>query len=49
VAFVEAVVPAGRESPKAPRSKVGDTVTARADSPLGHTRRARYIRGRTGR
>jgi nitrile hydratase subunit beta len=23
-------------------------VTVRADSPLGHTRRARYIRGRTG-
>jgi len=52
VAFVEAVVPAGapagRESPKAPRFKVGDTVTVRADSPAGHTRRARYIRGRTG-
>jgi Nitrile hydratase beta subunit. len=53
VAFVEAVVPAGapakRESDKAPQFKVGDTVTVRADSPAGHTRRARYIRGRTGR
>jgi len=52
VAFVEAVVPAGapagRESDKAPKFKVGDTVTVRADSPIGHTRRARYIRGRTG-
>jgi nitrile hydratase len=52
VAFVEAVVPAGapakRESDKAPQFKVGDTVTVRADSPTGHTRRARYIRGRTG-
>ncbi len=52
VAFVEAVVPAGapakRESDQAPRFKVGDTVTVRADSPAGHTRRARYIRGRTG-
>jgi nitrile hydratase len=52
VAFIEAVVPAGapakRESDKAPQFKVGDTVTVRADSPIGHTRRARYIRGRTG-
>ena len=52
VAFVEAVVPAGapakRESGKAARFTVGDTVTVRADSPIGHTRRARYIRGRTG-
>src|SRR5215470_8418988 len=48
VAFIEAVVPAGapagRESEKAPRFKVGDQVTVRADSPLGHTRRALHPR-----
>jgi nitrile hydratase subunit beta len=52
ISFVEAVVPAGapanRESGKAARFRVGDMVTVRADSPFGHTRRARYIRGRTG-
>jgi nitrile hydratase len=52
VAFVEAVVPAGapagRKSDKTARFKVGDAVTVCADSPIGHTRRARYIRGRTG-
>jgi nitrile hydratase beta subunit len=52
VAFVEAVVPAGapaqRETEKPARFKVGDKVTVNADSPYGHTRRARYIRGRTG-
>jgi nitrile hydratase len=45
---VPAGAPAKRESDKAPQFKVGDTVTVRADSPIGHTRRARYIRGRTG-
>ena len=39
IAFVEAVVPAGapagRESDKVPQFEVGDTVTVRADSPLG--------------
>ena len=52
VAFVEGLVPAGapagRESDRPPGFKVGDKVTVRADSPLGHTRRARYIRGHTG-
>ena len=38
----------GREPPKAPRFKVGDTVTVRVGSPLSHTRRARQIRGLTG-
>ena len=46
--MVPAGAPAKRESDKAPQFKVGDTVTVRADSPIGHTRRARYIRGRTG-
>ncbi|MCE3554629.1 nitrile hydratase subunit beta [Pseudonocardia sp. RS11V-5] len=52
LAFVDAVVKAGapaqRESDKIAKFSVGDTVTVTADSPYGHTRRARYIRGRTG-
>ncbi|WP_236796053.1 nitrile hydratase subunit beta [Amycolatopsis sp. GM8] len=52
LAFVDAAVkggaPAARESDKPPAFKVGDTVTVKTDSPAGHTRRARYIRGRTG-
>lgn len=52
IAFIEAVVPAGapanRPTDKPARFKVGDRVTVKTDSPLGHTRRARYIRGRTG-
>jgi nitrile hydratase len=52
LAFVDAAVkggaPAARESDKAPAFKVGDVVTVTDDSPAGHTRRARYIRGRTG-
>lgn len=52
LAFVDAAVkhgaPARRESDKAPAFKVGDIVTVLASSPLGHTRRARYVRGRTG-
>jgi nitrile hydratase beta subunit len=50
--FVNAVVktgaPAKRESDKAPRFMVGDHVTVASDSPVGHTRKARYVRGRTG-
>jgi nitrile hydratase len=50
--FLEAVVksgaPANRESDKAAQFKVGDRVTIKSDSPTGHTRRARYVRGRTG-
>jgi nitrile hydratase subunit beta len=52
LAFTNAVVrsgaPANRESDKVAQFKVGDRVTVIADSPLGHTRRARYVRGRTG-
>lgn len=52
LAFTDAVVkagaPANRESDKAARFAVGERVTVISDSPLGHTRRARYIRGRTG-
>jgi nitrile hydratase subunit beta len=50
--FVELAVkhgaPARRESDKAPAFAVGDRVTVVADSPKGHTRKARYVRGRTG-
>ncbi|WP_027929239.1 nitrile hydratase subunit beta [Amycolatopsis thermoflava] len=52
LAFVDAAVmggaPAARESDKAAAFQVGDIVTVNADSPAGHTRRARYVRGRTG-
>jgi nitrile hydratase subunit beta len=52
LAFVEAMVKQGasarRESDKAPQFKVGDLVTVLDDSPKGHTRKARYIRGKTG-
>jgi nitrile hydratase subunit beta len=52
LAFINAVIPAGasakRESDKSARFQVGDRVTVKSDSPLGHTRRARYTRGRTG-
>lgn len=40
--------PARRESDKTPAFAVGDRVTVVADSPKGHTRKARYVRGRTG-
>jgi nitrile hydratase subunit beta len=40
--------PARRESDKAPAFAVGDRVTVVAASPKGHTRKARYVRGRTG-
>jgi nitrile hydratase beta subunit len=52
LAFVDAAVkngaPARRESDKAPAFTVGDRVTVVDDSPRGHTRKARYIRGKTG-
>lgn len=50
--FVDAAVkggaPAHRESNKTAAFKVGDVVTIADDSPIGHTRKARYVRGRTG-
>lgn len=52
LAFVDGVVKAGasakRDSDKTAKFAVGDQVTVMSDSPAGHTRRARYIRGRTG-
>ncbi len=39
--------PGGRAT-RSPAFKVGDIVTVIASSPLGHTRRARYVRGKTG-
>lgn len=40
--------PARRASDKQPAFAVGDRVTVIHDSPKGHTRKARYIRGKTG-
>ena len=40
--------PARRESDKAPAFAVGDRVVVADDSPHGHTRKARYVRGKTG-
>ena len=52
LAFVDGVVkagaPAGRPSDKVARFAVGDRVTVIDDSPRGHTRKARYVRGKTG-
>jgi len=52
LAFVDLAVqhgaPARRESDKTPSFTVGDLVTVVADSPKGHTRKARYVRGKTG-
>jgi nitrile hydratase len=52
LAFVDGAVkggaPAARESDKVAAFAVGDRVVVADDSPVGHTRRARYIRGRTG-
>lgn len=52
LAFVDGVVksgaPAGRPSDKVAKFAVGDLVTVVDDSPHGHTRKARYIRGKTG-
>lgn len=36
------------DSAAPPRFGLGERVVVAADSPLGHTRRARYIRGKTG-
>lgn len=50
--FINAAVkhgaPARRESPAEPRFAVGDRVRVIDESPFGHTRRARYVRGKTG-
>ena len=52
LAFVDAAVKNGvdprRESDAAAKYAVGDRVRVTDDSPLGHTRKARYIRGKTG-
>jgi nitrile hydratase len=40
--------PAHRESDKVAAFSVGDQVVICSDSPYGHTRRARYIRGKRG-
>jgi nitrile hydratase beta subunit len=52
LAFVNGVVktgaPAGRPSDAAPKFAVGDRVRVIDDSPLDHTRKARYVRGKTG-
>lgn len=52
VAFAEAAVKGGvsprRDSDAPATFKVGDRVRIRDDSPKGHTRRARYVRGKTG-
>lgn len=40
--------PASRDNHKTPVFTVGDIVRVAGDSPTGHTRRARYIRGKTG-
>ncbi len=47
-AVVQAGAPANRPIETEPKFKVGDKVTIIADSPFGHTRRARYIRAKTG-
>lgn len=41
-------VAAGRDTGKKPKFSVGDRVTVVADAPKGHTRKAGYIRGKTG-
>jgi nitrile hydratase len=50
--FVNAVLvsgaPCSRESDAAPKFNVGDAVKVVDDQPVGHTRRARYVRGRIG-
>lgn len=52
LAFVDAAVKHGvsprRDHDARPRFAVGDRVTVRTESPKDHTRRARYVRGRTG-
>lgn len=53
VEFISAVIPAGataaRETDAVPKFAIGDVVTVNADAPHGHTRRAGYVRGRTGK
>lgn len=52
VGFIEAVIPAGataaRDTGRTARFAVGDRVTVVADAPRGHTRKAGYVRGKTG-
>lgn len=52
LAFIDAAVTHGahakRDSDAPPAFAVGDRVTVADDSPAGHTRKARYVRGRTG-
>lgn len=52
VAFIEAVIPAGataaRDTGKEATFAVGERVTVVADAPRGHTRKAGYVRGKTG-
>jgi nitrile hydratase subunit beta len=52
LAFVDGVVkagaPAARPSDKVAKFAVGDRVTVIDSSPHGHTRKARYVRGKTG-
>lgn len=52
VALMETVVRQGgsarRDSDRPAKFKVGDRVRVADDHPLGHTRRARYVRGKSG-
>lgn len=52
IAFIDAAipagVPAGRDTGKVAKFAVGDRVTVVADAPHGHTRKAGYVRGKTG-
>ena len=52
IAFIDAAipagVPAGRDTGKVAKFAVGDRVTVVSDAPHGHTRKANYIRGKTG-
>nr|ABY59055.1 nitrile hydratase beta subunit [Mesorhizobium sp. F28] len=41
-------IPAGRKVDQKPSFKSGDAVRFSADSPRGHSRRARYVRGKVG-
>jgi nitrile hydratase beta subunit len=52
VEFIDAATASGlnasRDTGKAAKFAVGDRVTVIADAPRGHTRKASYIRGKTG-
>jgi nitrile hydratase beta subunit len=52
IEFLDTVLVTGAscrlESDKVPQFAVGDRVVVAADSPVGHTRRARYVRGKSG-